>query len=32
VLEELTQSGVRFYRRRVAVARPHSVGWPGTST
>ncbi|HEV8365497.1 MAG TPA: hypothetical protein VGQ52_18405 [Gemmatimonadaceae bacterium] len=31
VLEELTQSGVRFYRRRAAVARPHSVGWPGTS-
>ena len=28
VLEEVTQSGVRFYRRRAATSRPHIVAWP----
>jgi hypothetical protein len=32
VLEEVTQGGVRFYRRRTSAARPHIGSWPGLAT
>jgi Fe2+ or Zn2+ uptake regulation protein len=30
VLEEVNQSGLRFYRRRATTARPHIAAWPGS--
>lgn len=31
VLEEVNQSGVRFYRRRATSARSHVAAWPGSA-